>query len=143
MKAKTAKLISVAAMLLVLAFTRPAVCQGWSPWNPLASNDKSEAKTKRPVSRTAQKSPSTWNKITSGTKNFFGKIGDAFSFKKSPPKKRVTMPYAHPRYPGLTAHKKKESKSWFDSWLGPKEPEKPARPKSVHQWMREGERPDF
>lgn len=135
MKAKIAKLISVAAMLLVLAGTRPAVCQGWSLWNPLASNDKSEAKSKRPVSRTAQKPPSTWNKITSGTKNFFGKIGDAFSFKKSPPKRSAVPQYAYPTYPGLKSQKKKESKSWF----GLKEPEKP---KSVRQWMERSKRLD-
>ncbi|MBU4273377.1 MAG: hypothetical protein KKE86_05590 [Planctomycetes bacterium] len=139
MKAKIAKLISVAAMLLMLAGTRPAVCQGWSPWNPLASGGKSESNSKKPVSRTAKKPPSTWDKIASGTKNFFGKIDDAFSFKKSPPKKRTTMPYAHPRYPGLTAQNKKESKSWFDSWFGPKEPEKP---RNVSEWMEQNKRLD-
>ena len=140
MTAKIARFVSVAAILLALAGARPAACQAWSLWNPFSSGEKRESKPRRPVYRTVAHQPSTWEKITAGPKHFFEKVGEALSLKKPPPKKHYAMPYAHPKYPGLTQPKQKESKSWFSSWFGSKEPEKP---KTVGEWMKESKRVDL
>jgi len=133
---KTAKILGVVAILLMWIGARPDVGYGWS-WNPFSSASTTETRSKKPISKTAQKSPSTWSKVTSGTKGFFTKVGNTLTGKKSAPKKTAKPQYAFPK---SRVQKKEESKSWFSSWFQPKEPEKP---KTVSEWMDRSKRPEL
>jgi hypothetical protein len=137
MLARTGRILLLAAAMVLSTSARPAVCLAWSLW-PFGSESKTEAKPKRPPPRAAKKPPSTWNKVTTGTKNFCGKVGNALTFNKSPPKKPPAPQYAVPRMPAMTP-KKEESKSWLGSWLTPAEPKKP---RTVGEWMDTNKRMD-
>jgi hypothetical protein len=128
MPSRLPKIVSIGVILAAYAGTRPAVCHAWSLFHPFSSDDKAEPQA-RPVARTAPKPPSTWDKITMGTKNFFNKTGEAIGLKK--PEKKLVPQYASPRSPAAQ-RRQPESKSWFGSWFKPKEPEKQ---KSVKDWM--------
>ncbi len=134
MLARTGRILLLAAAMVLATSVRPAVCVAWSLW-PFGSETKTEAKPKRPPPRAAKKEPSTWDKITAGPKSVCGKVGDALTFKKPPPKR---YDYAVPKMPAVTP-KKEESKSWFSSWFKPAEPKKP---KSVSEWMDTTKRMD-
>ncbi len=79
---------------------------------------------KKTRSRSAQKPPSTWDKVVAGPKNLFNKTGEKLGLKK--PEKKPVSQYACPRPPVLQK-KQPEQKSWFGSWFKPKEPEKKYR----------------
>ena len=132
MQLKLVKPLAVAAVLFVSAGLHTNDCSAWSLWG---SKDKDKSTVTRPVHATTAKKPSTWDKLAWSTKNFFWRIGDALSLKKSKPKQAAAPRYAYPSYPGLK-QQPKESKSWFGSWTQPPEPKKP---NSVTQWMEQNE----
>lgn len=78
------KTLLIVVTLLGLAQAVPSVCFGWSLLHPFASDDKPQTTM---VSRTTQKPPSAWQKLTTGTKKFFNKTGETLGLKKKEPKK--------------------------------------------------------
>ena len=84
----------IVVTLIGLALAGPSVCFGWSLLHPFASNDQPQTTM---VSRTTQKPPSAWQKITTGTKNFFNKTGETLGLKKKPPKKPPAVVAPKPR----------------------------------------------
>jgi hypothetical protein len=112
-----------------LAVLTVAVClgtaaargEGWS-LNPFAGSQKSS--TTHTVNR-SQQEPSMLQKMGTGTKEFFGRVGNVVTPHKSPPKKST-------RQTSRTKTSKKKSSSWFGSLFAPKEPEPPH---SLSEWM--------
>jgi hypothetical protein len=132
MVVKTTWLLSaVVAMLILLADVRPAVCEGGSIWNPFSSDSATEAKSKKNISKTSTKQPSTWDKVVAAPSNLLTKVGDTLTGKKSEPKKTSANMVAYPTPPAIQT-KKPESKSWLDKMFQPKEPEKS---KDVKDWL--------
>lgn len=84
------------------------------------------------VKKPGKEEPSTWDKMTTGTKKFFSSTGSALGLTKPAPQKKVSHPNPY------TRAKKTEKKSWWDSWFGPKDP---PPPKSMSDFMKL-ERPD-
>ena len=119
------KPLLIAAMLVGLSHARSSVCEAWS-LNPFASSEKPQTTMYPP--RAPKKPPSTWKKITTGTKNFFNKTGETLGLKKPAPKRPPDIVNQTPRQ---LVQQKKESKSWLSS-LGPEEP---PRDTSVQDWM--------
>jgi len=115
------KTLLIVSILIGLAHAGPSVCLGWS-LNPFASND--QAKTTM-VSRTTQKPPSAWQKVTTGTKNFFNKTGETLGLKKKQPKKAPPVVAAKPR------KIQQPEKPGMFSWLAPK----PDKPDGVKDWL--------
>ncbi len=74
--------------------------------------------------------PSTLNKMTTGTKKFFGRVGDALSFKKSPPQKKYTTP----TNPWIKPPKEQPKSSWLTSIFPKEEPKKPHSPS---EWLEQ------
>ena len=119
------KTLLILLMLIGLAYAGPSVCLGWS-LNPFASNDKAKTTT---VSRTTQKPPSAWQKVTTGTKNFFNKTGETLGLKKKQPKKAPPVVAAKPR----TLQPKAKEGGMF-SFLSPEK-----KPKDVKDWLGKSE----
>ncbi len=142
MVVKLARIVTASLVLVVLANLRPAVCYGWSPW-PFSSEDSqseaSKANRRLPTTRVAQNTtrtqPSTLDKIGTGTKNFFTKIGNTLTGKKSQPKQDMNAP-VYPKNPLTMVDK---DKSWWPSWLRPEQP----RPKNVREYLQETKRPQL
>ena len=124
MVARLAKTFSAGLMVAVLAGAWPAESAGWPLPNPLSFTTKKEAKSKKPV----KKEPSALDKISTGTKKFFGQVGETLGLKKPKPRKPTV---AYPRLPDIQPQKK-ESKSWLPPWLRPQEPQ---RPRTVSDWI--------
>jgi hypothetical protein len=128
MVVRIVRILSI-VVLLLLADLRPASCEGWSLPNPFSSDAKTDAK-KRTTTRTTRQEPSTWNKVGTGTKNFFSKTGETLGLKKPETKKPL---YASPAPRVIKPPaRKQESKSWFGSLLKSEEPKKD---KTVSEWM--------
>ncbi len=72
--------------------------------------------------------PSMLNKMTAGTKKFFGSVGDALTFKKSPPKN------TNPTNPWFKPPKEEPKPSWFSSIFHKEEPKKPSNPS---EWIEQ------
>jgi hypothetical protein len=89
---RIAKTLPISSMLIGLLCAGPSVCLGWS-LNPFASNDKPQTTM---VSRTTQKPPSAWDKVTTGTKNFFNKTGETLGLKKKQPRRPPDVVAARP-----------------------------------------------
>ena len=97
MVAKIVRILSVCLVLVLLADVQPALCDGWSLPNPFSSDkDKADAKkpAPKPAPKAVKKQPSTLDKVGADTKQFFTKVGDTLTFKKSEPKKTSPWPYA-------------------------------------------------
>lgn len=128
MTAKLVKTLLVVVVLVGVVGVRPQTCEAWSLLDPFGWGSSSETKAKKPAARTAKKPPSTWDKMTAGTKSFFDKTGEALGLKK--PKKKGRPQYAYAK-PQVLKRRAPESKSWFD-WM---KPEEPKQPKDVNEWM--------
>jgi hypothetical protein len=120
------------ALLLVAFFMAPAASHAFSLW-PFSSEP---APAKPVVTRVGVKQPSTWDKVTTGTKNVFNKTGEKLGLKKPQKKPMPQFAYATPPTMQRAAPAKK---SWFSSMFGPKEPTKP---KTVGEWMETSKRID-
>jgi hypothetical protein len=99
---------------------RPASGGGWSVPGPFYSSGSESAKSAPAVKKSE---PSLWQKLHSGTKKFFTDVGNALTFKKTPPKKQPTLPYN----PWIKPPKEKSKSNWFTSLFETKK-EKPRRP---------------
>ncbi|MCE5267634.1 MAG: hypothetical protein LLG00_07095 [Planctomycetaceae bacterium] len=133
---RTGKILLLAIGIVAWTTASPTASMAWALW-PFAS-ESSDTTAKRPAPKTVKKAaPSTWDKMSSGTKSFCTKVGDTLTFKKTPPPKKRTPEYAVPRAPDIKP-KKKES-SWFGSWFKPADPKKP---KTVSDWMDSTKRMD-
>ncbi len=89
--------------------------------------------------------PSTWDKMTTGTKNFFTKTGDVLMpWKKpaTPSTQRVRPTGTRNTYSGSSMSKRPETKkkSLFSSWFGSKE--EPKQPEDVNEFLAQP-RPGF
>ncbi len=122
---KITRTLVVVVTLIGLALAGPSVCFGWSLLHPFASNDQPQTTM---VSRTTQKPPSAWQKITTGTKNFFNKTGETLGLKKKPPKKPPAVVAPKPR---VLLPPPKKSDGGVAGWLWPKE----EKPKDVKGWL--------
>ena len=125
MIAKAMKGLLIVAFLAGYAAMRPAACEAWSLLHPFTPN----APAQKPIVRTVQKPPSTWDKVVAGPKNLWNKTGEKLGLKK--PEKKPIPQYAYPKPPVLQK-RQPESKSWLGSWFKPKEPDKP---RNVEEWM--------
>jgi hypothetical protein len=76
--------------------------------------------------------PSTWNNITSGTKNLCTKMGQTVGLTKAPPPKPDVA------IPRQMVPKKDPPKSWFSSLFQPKEPPPPSKVTDFIQQKRVG-----
>jgi hypothetical protein len=118
------KTLLIVATLIGFAQVGPSTCFGWSILHPFASDEKPQTTM---VSRTTQKPPSAWQKVTTGTKNFFNKTGETLGLKKKVPKKAPAMVAVKPRQ----LQPKAQQSSGMMSWLFPKE----EKPKDVKGWL--------
>ena len=124
--------ILVGTCLLLLLATCAGAEEGWSlsKLNPF-SQSTTKKKTLPGVRKTE---PSTWDKVTSGTKNALTKTNQAinpWAKKSTTTSKRTTTRQAANR------PKSKEKKSMFD-WFG--KAEEPRQPKTVSEFISQ-ERP--
>ena len=69
--------------------------------------------------------PSTWSKMTDGTKDFFSKTADMLNPWDTPSSKKTHSSF----------NKKKEKKSLFASWFSQKE--EPRKPRSVAEFLKQ------
>ena len=118
------KPLLIVSLLIGLAYARPSVCLGWS-LNPFASNDQGQTKTVQV--KATQKPPSVWEKVTTGTKNFFSKTGETLGLKKKEPKKPPAVVAVKPR----TLQPKAKEPSGIASWFTPKQEKEP----TVRDWL--------
>jgi hypothetical protein len=125
MMQRITKTLLIVVTLLGLAQAVPSVCFGWSLLHPFASDDKPQTTM---VSRTTQKPPSAWQKLTTGTKKFFNKTGETLGLKKKEPKKAPPIVAVKPR---TIPPKAKQSDGGLTGWLWPKE----EKPKDVKGWL--------
>jgi hypothetical protein len=108
----------------------------WLKW-PFSTSAKKPAPKK-----TTKPEPSTWNKMTSGTKRLFSNTKNALTPGESKPAaKSNTATGLAGRSTGSRTAKKEESKNIFASWFKPTEPEPPKKPpQRPSDWVG-GERP--
>jgi hypothetical protein len=135
---RISRILAVVVVLILFADVRPAMCEGWSLWNPFASDANKSGSKKKPVTKLAKKEPSMLDKASSGTKNFFNKTGETLGLKKPESKKPQ---YAVPKTPVVQSQRKQESKSWLSS-LSPFKSEPSKKPKDVGEWMSNTKRMD-
>ena len=117
------KTLLIVSVLIGFTNAGPSICLGWS-LNPFASDDKPQTTM---VSRSTQKPPSMWEKLTTGTKNFFNKTGETLGLKKKEPKKAPAIVAPKPR----TLQPKAKPSSGIMSWFSPKE----EKPTDVKDWL--------
>jgi hypothetical protein len=138
MVAKVARIVTAGLVLVVLSSVRPVVCYGWALWpfsddNSASAAAKSNSPATRNVASTSgQAQPSALEKMGTGTKNFFTKVGDTVTFKKTPPKQDMNAPV----YPKNPLAQEKDT-SWWPSWLRKQKPEY----KTVPEYLRGTQRP--
>jgi hypothetical protein len=128
---RTARILSAAVVLILIVGVRPASCDGWSILHPFSSDTTTETKPKKPVTKPAPKTPTTWDKVVAAPGNAITKVGNTITGKKPDPPKASQF-VAVPKGPTIQPQKKKETKSWLPSLFRPKEPEKP---KDVSEWL--------
>ncbi len=128
MPAKIARVLLIGGIAAAWAVSCPDACKGWSLLDPFSSQASTDAKTKKSSAKKVEKEPSTFDKINSGTKNFFNKTGETLGLKKPEPKKKAV--YATPRRPEIQT-RKKTSSSWLDMFKS----EEPKKPDTVPEWM--------
>lgn len=115
---KLVRLLAVSATLLALGVTFSRA-EGWSLW-PAGNNDDSKTQTVHTVAQTTTSTPSTWDKLVSGTKKLFG---GGTSSQPTTTRKVATSPYTP----------KQQKKSWWDSTFGPKE--QPKQKMTTGEWL--------
>lgn len=138
-----ASFVLPALLMLSLSLTssslRAADSQSATLWNPLTwGNAWSSGKSTnsgRAIKRNTKPAPSTWDKMTSGTKSFASSTKQTLMpWSKSA--KTPTTPITGSRSVAAKPAKNDKSSggsSWLPSWLTP-EPEKP-EPVTVSDWV--------
>jgi hypothetical protein len=124
---RNARIFTLALVLNLLLGLRPAIGDGSS--SPTLFPDSQTETKKTPQKKTAPQ-PSTLSKMTTGTKKFFGKVGDTLTFKKSPPQKASTTP----ANPWIKPAKEEPKPSWLTSIFYKEEPKKPTSPS---EWLEQ------
>lgn len=115
--------VSIALLLTVSVGSQASRAEGWSLLHPFSSGTKTVAKPTRPAQKPAKKEASVAEKAASGTKKFFGGVGNALSLKK-PEAKKPSSPSGSQSYASAPPKSKQTKQS---SWWSPfhKEPPKP------------------
>lgn len=136
MMKRIVKFTLIVVVALTVAQLQTAACRAWS-LNPFASDEPEPKRTavKRPAP------PSTFDKLTTGTKNLFNKTGETLGLKKPEPKRLGPTAMAIPRQPQLASRKQTEQKSWLTSMFS-SEKEKKEEYKGVTDWMSHTQRID-
>jgi hypothetical protein len=131
MVVKLARIATASLVLVVLICVRPATGGLW----PFSSENRGSDTKPRTniVATSSQTQPSTLDKIGSGTKNFFTKVGNTVTGKKPKPDNSL------PVYPKSPLAAKNKDKSWLPSWLGPKE----NKPTDVKTYLKQTKRPEL
>ena len=78
--------------------------------------------------------PSTWTKVTQGTKSFFSKSYDVLTPWDTKAEKARAQRARSPLQFSNTGRQKKEKKSFLTSWLPEKEEER-RQPQTVSEWL--------
>ena len=124
---RNARIITLALALNLLLGLRPAI--GDESSLPKLSSD-SQTETKKISQKKTPSQPSTLSRMTTGTKKFFGKVGDTLTFKKAPPPKTSnthTNPWIKPA-------KEEPKPSWLTSMFYKEEIKKPNSPS---EWLEQ------
>jgi hypothetical protein len=137
------KIVRVAVISLVLVVflnVGPAVCNGLWPFSSEnnganASRSNGTVRTTNVAATSSQTQPSTLDKIGTGTKDFFTKIGNTVTGKKTQPKKDNSAPV----YPKNPLTMQDNDKSWWPSWLRSEE----KKPKDVKGFLAGSKRPEI
>ena len=123
-----ARSVLASVLLIVFVHAEPAVCD-WSLLHPFSSDAASESKPKKVAVKSVKKEPSTWEKLSSGTKKFFNQTGETLGLKKPETKKQYATATPKPR---TVQSPKKETSS---SWWNPLASAEPKEPKTVSEWI--------
>lgn len=83
--------------------------------------------------------PSTWDKLTDGTKNFLGKTKETLTSPFKSPSTKTSRPTSG--YPIARSKKPPEKQSLFAGWLTPKKEE--PKPRMAPREFSKQPRPDF
>jgi hypothetical protein len=118
------KTLLIVSMVIGFMHVGSSAFCGW----PFASDDPPKTTM---VSRMKQKPPSTWEKVSSGTKNFFNKTGETLGLKKKEPKKPPAV--VAPRQRMLVQKAKKDSGGFLGLFGSKKKDE------NVAEWMKSTE----
>jgi hypothetical protein len=118
-----ARRLAVAALVAAGLQTQVAHAE-WSLW-PWGKNDP-------PAARRME--PSTWDKMSTGTKNMWAKTKNAVTPGEQSPHRNASISRKAPNQ-----RNKKAKKSWMASWFGPEEKE---GPQTVNEFLKQP-RPDF
>ena len=81
--------------------------------------------------RSSTNKPSTWNRVSNGTKNFFSKTKEVLTPWDNSSKKTGNSSIRN-RF-GMTTKKKEKSSSFFTGWLTKEE--EPKRARTVSEWL--------
>jgi hypothetical protein len=146
------KLIGVLMLLIIV----PCVARAESNWqfpnlNPFAKKSDAAAESekssrfKMPTllpsfgekSNRRSSEPSTWNKLTTGTKEFLGKTADVLTPWDTAAEKKARNSSVSDRFPSRNYREKEVEKkeSIFTSWLPEKK--EPERPRSVSEFLKQ------
>jgi hypothetical protein len=118
--------ISLGMLVTILLCVRPVSGDGQSTSGFLST---SSSPTVQPSPWAKKSEPSVWQKMNSGTKKFFSGVGNALTFKKSPPKKSPALPYNT----WIKPAKEEPKPNWFASLFEKKK----EKPKSPSDWINQ------
>ncbi len=114
-----------AGLVLSMLLAGSAAADLWS------SSDSLSSKT---AAKPVKKEPSALQKIGTGTKNLFTKVGNTITGKKTPPKKSTTQHASwNTKSSSTSSAAKTQKKSWLGSMFQP-DPPKP-KAKSPTDWI--------
>ncbi len=119
---KSVRISLIVLTLAVLVEKQPLQAKAWSlaDLNPFAKKDTKTAP------RGQLKAPSPWQRIDTGTKQFFTKTKDVLTLKKPEKKNNPSLWNRRPKRPT-------NKKPFWSSWFKPK---KPGPPKSMEEWWQ-------
>jgi hypothetical protein len=142
-------LVGIVTLLAIL----PSAAQAESNWkfpnlNPFSKNsdtDGEKAKSSRfqmprllpawgAKSSRRSSEPSTWNKLTTGTKEFFSKTADVLTPWDTAAEKKAGNSSISNRFTSRNYREKEKKESFFTGWI-PKKNE-PKQPRSVSEFLK-------
>jgi hypothetical protein len=115
----------ITAVVLAAGLQTQVAQAEWNWW-PWGQNDP-------PVARRTE--PSTWNKMSTGTKQMWSKTVDAVTPGSPSPHRNASMTTR--KAPSQRSRKAK--KGWINSWFGPEEKQ---GPQTVNEFLKQP-RPEF
>jgi hypothetical protein len=125
---KVARIVSASIIIVLTVVVCGQVVQadGWSLANMFTT--KSDTTPKKTPPKPATKTPSAMEKMGTGTKKFFGGIGDTLSGKKTATHKTTT-------HPSVTMLPSKPAKKTTTSSWNPFKREEPKQPRSLKDFV--------